>query len=559
VVYPEKISTAQYPSTRAVEPQTGQLVITPHPEYERARDEAKQVAKKSGHWLEEEMKKQDLLDKLALMILLTCKHSVSYMQVWPDAVEEAIRTQVFDAFDIVLMGDLTKMKDQPFVIKETPQLISVIKANENFDPEELRKIHPDNKMASSEIKEAYMKSRYGGNRPSDHAATLIQKESFLKEYVSDKNIGKIRAQEDGERILKNRDKGDPIIRQVFTAGGVTLRDSYLNLHEYPLVDFRLEPGPMYQVPLIERFISQNKSLNMVISRLERYTHTMVAGTWLKRRGENFKINNAAGGQIIEYDQRPPEQGQVAPLPAFLFNYIELLTSFIEEQGVTTTTLGKIPKGVKAHAAIESLKESEFANLVIAQSRLRKTVQKVSERFLDIADENFVTPQTVYYLEKGEPNYFDIIGDTALKGRKKLKVETPEEAVPIRKDYRVEIEIQAGMGFTRQGQKESVQRMVETMLQYAEAGLISPQAIKVVLERWLEVYQFGTISEFMEALESGDGGMQEAQLQAIKVAVMEVMKDLQGAGVLATSDQRVQETKVGVAEVAKDLGGGEVNA
>src|SRR3990167_9054099 len=51
VIYPEKVEKANY------EPQ----------EYETALKEAKMVAKRSGHWIEEEFKNQDIKNKLSLM------------------------------------------------------------------------------------------------------------------------------------------------------------------------------------------------------------------------------------------------------------------------------------------------------------------------------------------------------------------------------------------------------------------------------------------------------------------------------------------------------------
>ena len=99
IVYPEHISTSQYPGQQ--DPQTGQMM--PNPEYQQARDASKKVARGTGHFLREEWKKQRLTELLAFMIILTGKHGVSYLQVWPDSVEEAIRTQVYDAFDIYVI------------------------------------------------------------------------------------------------------------------------------------------------------------------------------------------------------------------------------------------------------------------------------------------------------------------------------------------------------------------------------------------------------------------------------------------------------------------------
>ena len=516
---------------------------------------AKDAAKKRGFWLEQEFKKQEIAEKLAFMSILASKHGVSWLQIWPDAVDEMIRTQVYDAFDIYLDGTLTDPQDSPFLGKGVPKLISQIKADERFDKEQLAKISPDNKQASSEIKEAYMNSRFGKESNPDSAATLILKEVYLKEYLNSTNMQRIRMQDDGDKILKGKEEGDPIIRQVFVAGNVWLRDRYIHLKYYPFVDFRFEPGQIYQVPLIERFIPSNKSLDAAVSRVERFMHTMNVGVWLKRSGEQFKVSNAAGGQVIEYEGTPPVQGNLAPMPNYVFNYISLLNSFIEEQGVSTTTLGKIPAGVKAASAIESLKESEYATLIVAQRRLKRTVQTIAERMLEIADEYFVTPQEIEYLDKGKPDYFMIIGNDALKGRKKLKIDTPEDVITIKKDLKVDVEIQSGAAFTREGKRELAKQLIDTMIQFTQLGVLPPESLKVAIEQWLQDFGFGATSEFMDAYESStkQGGMTESNIEQLKVAVMEVMKDLVGAGVLPTPEQRMQEEKVAQLEVMKDMG------
>ena len=551
VVYPEKVSTSQFPSQQ--DPQTGQKI--PNREYQQALDEAKRVAKGSGHWIEEEFKKQNLLEKLALMIILTAKHGVSYLQVWPDAVEDNLKTAVYDAFDIYLMGSLQEIEDSPFIIKTRPRLISEIKADERFDPEQLEKINPDNRHASSDIKEAYSKARYGGLGNADQAATVIEKEAFVKEFLNKNNMPRIRMQKNGGEILKRRKEGDPVYRQTFGAGNITLRDEYLNLPGYPFVDLRFEPGPIYQVPLIERFIPINKSLDLVVSRVERFTHTMVTGSWSIKSGESAEPNNTAGGQIFNYATTPPIQNPIANIPAFVPFFIGLLESFIDEQGVSTSALNRIPKGVKAHAAIESLRETEFQNLSIPMERLKGVVKRIAEKKLDYADDYFVRPQTVYYLEKGEPQYFDIIGNTALQKRQELRIdEQPLDAIPIKRDYRVEIEVQSGLAYTREGQKAAAKELGDYMVSIAQLGLLSPEVVKVYIGKLLETYGFGATQEIMEAMEQGAGNqLTDQQVDAVKLAVLEVMKDLISNGVLPDQEQRIEEGKVAMAEVIKDTG------
>lgn len=542
IVYPEQVSQVQFTNPQ---------------EYQQALQEAKRIAKSVGHWLQEEFKEQELLEKLAFMAILTAKHSVSFMQIWPDAVKETIKTQVYDAFDIYLDGTLTEVEDCPYIIKAIPQFISQIKANEMFDKTQLEKINPDNRQASSDIKQAYLNAKYYQMGEIERAAKLILREAFLKEYLNGANMARIRNQKDGDQILRGKKEGDQVIRQVFVAGNVWLKDTYLNLPGYPIVDLRFEPGPLYSVPLIERFIPQNKSLDLVVSRLERWINTMAGGAWLKRQGEQFEINNQAGGQVIEYQTTPPTQANVVNAPPMLFNFIQLLQGFIEEQGVSLTTLNKLPAGVKGYQAIESLKESEYSNLVIASRRVKGTIKRIAEKFMDLADSYFIKPQTVPYLEKGEPQYFDIVGASSIEKRKELRdpsLQLNDNVIPIKKDYKVEIEVQSGLGYTREGKKQAALQLGEYLLKLAELRMLPPEAVQKFIEALLETYQFGATSEIMETFKGFEQGqLSDEQLDKVKVAIAEVLKDLQGSEILPTSDQRIEEGKVATAEVIKDTG------
>lgn len=559
VVYPERVSPAKYPPVTGIDPVTQQEIQTPNPEYAEAIEEAKRRAKFAGHWLEEEFKEQGMIDKLALMVILAAKNGVSFMEIWPDAHREKIRTQVFDAFDIYVQGTVNDLTDSPFLIKAAPRLIAEIKADKRFDKKLLEKISPDNREASSDIKNAYMKARYGGVNNPEASARIIEKEAFIKEYLDEENTARINRQENAKEVLEGRGEGDIVIRHTFVEGNITVLDEYISLPDYPFVDFRFEPGPIYSVPLIERFIPANKSLDLVISRIERYLHTMVVGAWKKKIGEQFDISNTPGGQIIEYSSTPPEQMQIASIPNFVFLFMKYLESLVEEQGVTTTTLGKIPAGVRANAAIESLKESEYSNLIIPSRRLSSTVKEIAKKFLDIANKYYITPKT-YFAGGSDGGYFDVIGASALDKRTQLKVETSPDVIPLRDDYKVEIEVQKGMAYTREAQKEAAKQLGDYLVQLAQLGMVNPEVVKVYLEKLLETYGFGATSEIMDALESMPQQQQisDEQMQQMKVAIAEVFSDMMEQGAFPTSEQRVEEGKVATAEAIADItkGGGE---
>ena len=539
IVYPEKVEKANYDNPE---------------EFMKAMQEAKMVAKKSGHWLEEEFKVQQIKEKLSLMTILSGKNYVSYLQVMPDAEKEKLITVVRDAFDIYLMGEVDELEDSPYLILAHPKVLSEIKANEMFDQEQRDKINPDNRQANSEIKEAYMKGKFGREFNDDSSATVILKEAYVREHLCAANFGRIRKQKNAQDILTDKKEGDIIYRQSFTAGNIELYDQYVDIPSYPVVDLRLEPGPMYGVSMIERFIPSNKSLDVILSRIERYTNSQPLGVIAKRAGESYKISNVAGGQVVEYKTQPPIFQNQQSLPPSIFEYVNLLNSFIEEQGVSTSTLGQLPSGVKAAKAIESLKESEFANLVIAQRQFKNTVKRIAEKFLDYADKYFVTPQTTMYLEKGEPTYFDIVGKRAMDKRAELKVPVNEEVVPISRDYRVDIEVQSGMAYTHEGKKAAAKELGDFMLQLSIQGMIPPAAMSKFLEVFLESYQFGPTGDVMQDMEEylKEGQVSDPQMEKIKLAVAEVLKD---AGVVGpdAEEKLIQTTKIGAVEALKDTG------
>ena len=536
-IYPERVQTPQM-----IEGQE-------NPAYLQAKQKAKEIALKVGYYVEDEWDEQEIRDKLIHMMLLTAKHGISYLQVWADAVSEKIESKVFDAFEIFLDGTLTEIYDSPSITKATPILISKIKANELFDEDQRVKISPDNRYASSEVKQAYMQSRFGNLHDKEKSETLILKETFIKEYLSEENASQFKELSKGK--IEGKKIGDMIMRHVFSTTNGWLLDEYVDMDEYPFVDLRFEPGLIYQVPLIERFIPQNKSLDIAVSRVEGYTNTMISGIYMVRKGENYQISNMPGGQKIEYDTTKPEQMQMAPIPTFVFNFISLLESFIEEQGASTTTLGNLPPGVKSGKAIESLKATEYANLKIPSDSYKKTVKRIAMSLISIAADTLVQPKEVATIDGDEVDYFDVIGEKGVEAREKVGLTTPEEWVIVKKKSKVRIEVETGLGYTMEGKKETMQQVANYMLELANAGMVGKEQVQIVLKKFLEIFQFGSTGEFMEAMEQGQE-MGEEQIDQMKVAIMEVLKDTGMAGEKA-EEKQIETTKMGVVEALKDTG------
>lgn len=544
VIYPEKIMLSNFDKQE---------------QYKEALELAKNDAKKIGHWVTEEWEDQELFEKIMHMILLTSKNGISYLQTWPDPVREELRTQVFDAFDVYLAGQLTDIEDCPEVIKVSRQNISEIMANEMFDESAREDVIPDNKYAQSQVKESYMIARFGTLMETDEMSTALVSEQFKKEYLNDNNWNEAKKMGEKNGALENKKKGDLIMRHTFVAGGQILLDEYIRGDTYPLVDFRMEPGPLYQVPIIERFIPANKTLDTVMSRVERWINTMSVGIYQKRKGENFIISNKAGGQIIEYEGTPLSQMNVTNLPNTIWQFIKEINSIIEEQGQNTSALGQLPPGVKSGVAIESLKATEYANLKTAASQLKKTVRRISERMICMGSYHFMNPRTVMHLEENEPSYFDIVGIRGIESRDEINQRSPygveplENVVVLNPDKRVKIEVESGLGFTMEGKKNTMQQIIEYIAILTERGLVGTEALKIITKRFLDIFQFGSTQEFMDAFEQGmqTNKLSEQQMNQMKIAVAEVLKDTGAVGP-KKDEADIQKSKIGTVEGLKDL-------
>lgn len=544
VVYPKRITVADFRD------EAGQVDLEA---YKREMDANKQDAKKKGTWLTNEWDEKEMWLQIIDMIILAMKNSVSFMQVYSDTEKQEIIIKVLDAFDVICFGDRRNIDDLPFITKAQPQDIREAQTNPLFDPAMAAQLTPDNKYATSEIKDAYMRSRYGAKLSDKEQSTIIIKETFLKEFLSEKNWEEAMKMDAGG-AMEGKSKGDIIMRHVFSAGGITLRDEYINYDKYPFADFRMEPGPLYQVPFMERFIPQNKSLDVMVTRLEKWINAMIVGVYQKRKGENFQVSNFPGGQIVEYETTPLTQMNTSSVGNTPFNVINLMDKYLDEQGAGSATGQALPTGVKSGVAIESVKATEYANLKISTLMLKKTIKYIAECMIERAHKDYLEPKEVETLEDGEPNYFDVIGKRGFDLSQQVGKDLPEGITVIDKDTKIKIEIEPGMGLTMEGKRQAMQSIIDYLIQLSDKGYIPQEAMTMVVKRFMETFGYGSTQEFMEAIDEGAtmGDLTDEQIAKVKVGLLETLND---AGIVGPKFEEtlVNSSKVGSLEALNDAG------
>ena len=547
VVYPERVTEEDFRDKL-----TGQVN---QQAFLQEQEKAKQNARKQGIWLTTTWEDDLELDiKLIQQILGAAKHSIGYIQIYTDPVTNRICAENLDGFDLIHYGDMKEMDDLPFVTKATPWDFQEVINHEFFDEEKRYKLNPDNEYATSEIKNAYMRTRFGAKLNTPAQNTIIVRESFIKEFLNSDNwdLAKKLSEETG--AMEGKSKGDMIMRHPFSAGGVTLKDEYVDYDNYPFADFRFEPGYLYQVPLIERFIPLNKALDVVVTRLEKWVNSMVVGVYMTRKGENIEMNNFPGGQQVMYEQAPPQQMQVTNAGQTPFAFAEMLDKYIEEQGSSTFTLNSLPQGVTANAAFESSQQREYANMKFATKMFKKNITRIANLMMERGHKDYIEPQDVSYKEDGKASYFSVIGAEGAKLHKKINKKIPNDIVTLDKKAKIHIEIDQGLGLTAAGKKESMAQLMQTTIELYKQGFIGQKGMAILVKRYIEIYGFGSTEEFMEGLEDdlANGNMTDEQMMKMKIAIVQALKESEAVGPKAEK-RLVDSTKLGVLQTMKDAG------
>jgi len=441
------------------------LILSAEPRWVVIPDEqtenAEEVAKRVNQFLQEGWQHWNiraLLDELVLYALI---YPYAVLEVGFDAIKDDIYVDVYDAFDIAVPLNIKDIEEAPYVIKTTIMTKADLEANPNFS--NTSKVVYDNRLAASQMKEARLSDKFASFKPQyEEFQTVIVKEAWIKEKTKD-----------GIRM-----------RVITVAGGQKLREEVYDMHQYPFVLYKPFSGPIYQPAFIEKLIPLNKSLDVFVSQIENFTNVMVRGRYLKQKMATISRLVNEDGEIVEYDTVPPQPMEIPTLPNFLFVHTNNLEKWVEESGTSTAALGKVPRGVRAYKAIESLKQSDFANLRVPIMNLQDTVQKLSEKIIDLAATHYLLPKTIYRMgDEDQPDYFKVIGEEGLNHPLGQELAERENAIVIKKSFRVKASIESALSYTEEGKRDTLRELYS-------AGLIDKRTL-------LEGFKFGNVGEILE--------------------------------------------------------------
>src|SRR5258708_14119321 len=360
--------------------------------------------------------------------------------------------------------------------------------------------------------------------------------------------------------MEGKSKGDLIMRHPFSAGGVTLRDEYIDYDNYPFAELRLESGYLYQVPIMERFIPLNKTQDIVVTRIEKWINRMGTGIYRVRKGEKMIISNLPGGQKVEYEGTPPDQMNIGSVGSTPFQFMEMTDKYIEEQGISSTNVSQLPNNI-GNNTIENIQQQEYTNMKFATARLRACVTRIGELCMERGDKDYIHPTEISYKEDNETHYFNVIGSRGKKAYKKINAKLPNDLITLNRKAKIRVEADKGFGLTQDGRRQALAALMKEMVNLYQLGFIGPEAMAMLVKRFVEEYGYGSTEQFMEAIERGvtQGQMSQNQINQVKIAVLQVLKDAKMTGpefektLMEHNDANLHTTKVGMLQTLKDVG------
>lgn len=284
--------------------------------------------------------------------------------------------------------------------------------------------------------------------PSDKA-----QEDSLKEY---KII---------EFIEPNEDIGAKI---TYICGDQILRED--TLETYKIIKYK--PETEESEPLMEPLMHPAKALNRSINHIEEYIRRMAIGTYLKKKGEKTNEIKAEHGHFIEYTNRAPEQMAMQPLPASVFQYLDLMVGFHSTlSGMRIQEISGNLSG-KALAYMEALSQQ---NAVEPMDNLKAFLSEVGRTILKIIQDKMAVSQTIYDNKKEVKVVGAVAGQDMGEGYSKIAV--PDQ---------IDVEIIPGGALSRLTQ-------IEMAKEDFQMGAID-------LQSYLEIRKIGNYGEIIERVQ-----------------------------------------------------------
>lgn len=462
---PKGVTLRQVPKLKKQFEAMANLIVANNPKWIAYPDETGDVqeeqqlnfATRRRMWLEDIWDEQNMKGKCIEAVLGALKFPYSAFEVSTDPETRKQIIDVWEPFELYWKPSVKCIDDSPMVVKTVSKLPEEILNNPIYTLESDVEFNLEKRFAYSDLKEMREAEKFGAHNTTEDRGGIL-KEVYFWDYKDDKKI----------------------MRLISIYADKVVRSEILPLKRYPFAPLKLQAGPYFQQSYLESLIPTNKSIDLIVSNIETFFHTMTRGKWLKHKNSTISRVTNENGDFIEYDVEPPVQVPLASIPNYVFVHMANLEKWIEERTVSSSTTGRAPRGIRAYKAIESLKQSDFANMGGPVTFLEECLERVAELINEQADIYLNSPTTVKRVDEEKPDYFQVVGASNYSGE--------DGVVPISASTKIDVQIESGLSYTEEGKRQ-------TMLELFELGLIPPDML-------LKVFRFSNVGEILAKAQAG---------------------------------------------------------
>ncbi len=375
--------------------------------------------------LEDEIKLKNVLKTLIKYMLI---YSTAYIQIYKE--NGKYRAEALDPFDISIYPTIKKIGDYPYLAKHIAKSLDSIKLSDKYkdiDFEDLKQKLEDNRYFNDERKNELYLSKFGYSGKNtvviDELYALEKEGLAIYSYIGDELI---MAQSPDETKLKN----------------------------IPIAMLLSGEEP-YETAEIEKFIPLNKTLDVLITKLERRVHRLDGGRLAIQANEPIKTIKTEDGEFVRYNRKAPTILPEENYPSTLINLIGILRDLFSALGVNAAvSSANIPNGVEAWRAIESLKQADYGKMENMTQNLSECLTEATERLVELASVTEVTPRDIIIPKTKER--INIVGSAG-------KATASEGSLVFSPEKRLKIVIESGLTHTPEAKRELIMKLVEAQL------------------------------------------------------------------------------------------------
>jgi len=407
-----------------------------------------ETVRRLGQWFDDLWYFLDLKDQIRKLVTYGYKYNVGYIEIGGDP-EGNIFCDAYEPYDIWHESGISELKETSFLIKgvsRTLQYIKNVKGQDSqplYDPNATAQLKAESRLALSDWKNI----------------RLLEQNKGATKGIEDERIARVFLKEcwvkDGEEWTL-----------VTESQGKTLREAKTGLKDLPFAAYSPQEGLLYQASELEDLIPMNKGIDIQAAMLEGYARTVAVARLLKQKMTKVTRSIGENGEIIEWEgAQPPVWLEPSAAPSSSVQVLQIYRDLMDEIGTSVVSFGKVPRGVKAAAALEQLKNVEYANAQTPIDRLAKTLEEVAEKILDTGSRYFTEPVTIPHVTDGKPDPFQLVGENSV-----ASFNEQSGAIPISAQYMVKVEIESGVAYTEEGKRDAIMQLWNAKLLPAEEVL-----------------------------------------------------------------------------------------